>query len=87
MKKTYEQLVFELGLVPEKKVIFRHYKTGDIYTIVGCCVREHDQEVCVLYSPTKHPNVVFCRPLKEWDELVDGGDGVNNLMVSRFSYA
>lgn len=44
---------------------YRHYK-GGLYGVIGWCVREHDQEPCVLYSG--EVGVVFCRPVREWVE-------------------
>lgn len=63
------------ALVPEGSM-WEHYKTRDIYLVIGHCVIEATDEAGVLYRPYNRPVVVFLRPFDEWNESVkrDGQD-------------
>ena len=51
---------------------WRHYKTGDIYTVRGLSIREDDQTIQVIYQPDGR-NVFFNRPMREWFERMEDG--------------
>lgn len=59
--------------VPATGSLWRHYK-GGLYEVFGHCMKESTQEIEVLYNNIEHPMAYpWSRPLKEWEEIVDGG--------------
>ena len=57
-----------------------HYKTRDIYQIIGHCIIEKSDEVGILYSAVGHSEVTFMRPWLEFFELVE----LDGAQVERF---
>jgi hypothetical protein len=45
---------------------YRHLKSGEVYELVACCLREADLEPCVLYRD-RH-GVSWVRPLAEFQQ-------------------
>jgi hypothetical protein len=45
---------------------YRHLKSGDVYEVVACCLREADLEPCVVYRD-QH-GVSWVRPLAEFQQ-------------------
>jgi len=45
---------------------YRHLKSGDVFEVVGCCLREADLEPCVVYRD-RH-GVSWVRPLSEFQQ-------------------
>jgi hypothetical protein len=69
MKLSFEELKQRLAGCPEEGSFFRHYKTGDVYKVLGSAISEATQEPQVIYRPRGNASgVSFVRPLKEWDE-------------------
>jgi hypothetical protein len=49
--------------------LWRHRKTGGVYTISGMCQIEATNEPGVLYSSVQHEGPLWCRPISEF---IDG---------------
>lgn len=51
--------------------LWKHYKTGVYYTVVGFSMQEGDESINVLYRSLDHRlPLPWSRPLKEWEEKV-----------------
>lgn len=61
--------------------LWRHYK-GNVYKVVGCCLREADGVPHVVYLCD---GMAWCRPLREWREEVDDGKGGRVERFTRIS--
>lgn len=48
---------------PRVGSFWRHYKTGNVYAVVGCAIAESTLEPLVLY---RHLRITFARPLSEF---------------------
>lgn len=82
-KLPFEALEQMLAEAKQKVPIgsrWRHYKGND-YTINLLVITEEDNQVAVVYTPLKHPETTFVRPLSVWLESVEW----NGDMVQRFS--
>lgn len=67
---------------PQMGDIYRHYKKGDRYRVVGYNFHANDHEWMIEYRPLYEcPYPKFSRPLREWDEHVD----VGGKTVARFA--
>jgi hypothetical protein len=73
-KKTYEELAEVLDKCPPTGTRWRHYKNGDTYMVVRCCILESTGEPMVVYRPEHNPLLVnFVRPLAEFLEIFPDG--------------
>lgn len=50
---------------------YMHYK-GGVYNVVGVAINENTQDVDVIYHPIDGSckNVLFTRPVKQWNEKI-----------------
>jgi hypothetical protein len=82
-KLTYDELHRRLAACPAAlKDYWRHYKTGEYYLVTGRCISEATQEPMVLYdSAYADDPVTFCRPLAEWEAMVE----LDGKLVPRFT--
>ncbi len=53
---------------PGKGEVYRHYK-GDLYVVLGRCLKENDLVDMVVYQNLSS-GYVWCRPVTEWSEKV-----------------
>lgn len=62
------------NLSPYPGTVWRHYK-GGLYQVLSTAVHEATHEIFVVYSDmeARGHDVVWCRPLSEWDALVGFG--------------
>ncbi len=70
MKGTIASLPADAPQIGE---VYRHYKQGDQYRVIGLAVDTRDDQWVVVYVPLyENPNApLFTRPLTEWRELVE----------------
>lgn len=54
---------------PQPGETYKHLKTGGVYEIIGCGIRESTGEVQVIYSKNKETDPWWIRPA---DEFLDG---------------
>lgn len=80
-KKTDKELQASLKGCPASGDKYAHYKSGDLYRVVGSAIAEATQEPLVLYRGKS--GIPFARPLREWDEMVEHG----GKKVQRFTFA
>lgn len=58
--------------------VWRHYK-GDLYTVLGHALREHDRVVLVIYKRSsgrgceRYGAPTWARPAREWEQAVKSG--------------
>ena len=75
VKKSLEELDYEIsnaGVFNGQR--YKHIKSGDFYTVISLVVDCNTNELVVIYAPaTATTEVKFCRPLKEWNELLPDG--------------
>jgi len=64
---------------PRPGSLWRHY-AGGVYEVMGACLRESDVAPCVLYHRSDRPGPTWCRPLSEWQAMVE----VDGRSVPRF---
>jgi len=56
--------------IPNAGELWRHYK-GSLYVVVGACIDEATEGICVLYQNQKDPlSLPWSRDLGEWDMIV-----------------
>ncbi len=67
-RKTDDELAALLAACPRGDR-WRHYKTGNLYYLVGCSLDERTLEVVVTYHKWNSA-LWFTRPLREWLEQV-----------------
>jgi len=78
-KRTDEDLLALLANCPKLGTVWVHYKTGNLYLVVGAAIAEATQEPLVIYHREVN-SLMFARPRREWDELVEW----EGQMVPRF---
>lgn len=68
--------------IPPNGSVWIHYK-GTKYIVKGLCIREWNDDLCVLYTELGSTNAIpWCRPLNEWLQFVQVGD--DGMWVRRF---
>lgn len=84
-KVPNEVLEQRMQQCPKSGTRWKHYKTGNVYVVMGSAILESTREALVLYRPETEVYLTFARPLGEWDEevsLIEGG-----RTIPRFSKA
>ncbi len=61
----------------EINAIYRHYKNGHLYQVIGVGKHSETLEDVViykaLYTSSDFPEgQIWCRPLQMWEEIIDG---------------
>ena len=74
-----KQLGYASEIVPEG--FYAHYKSGDVYKVIGYCMLEATCEPAIQYVAAEDPSVTWVRSLEVWTELVTSED----QPVPRFS--
>lgn len=68
--KTESELLETLVLSPPIASLWKHYKEGTVYRVIGWALLEATREPLVLYQSV-HSSLVWARPLAQWIELVE----------------
>lgn len=77
-----QRMMLEHPNTPKLNSVWKHYKEGTLYKVVGFSTREETEEIAVLYSPIEGDLLLpWDRTLSKWNEIVV----FNGKPVPRFS--
>ena len=71
--ETLESMLAEAIQLVQPGSHWRHYKGND-YRVEQLVIQESDNQVAVVYTPLKHLDTSFVRPLEAWLARVPSGD-------------